>query len=318
MAQLSCLCRTATTFKPAGELDEDALRQFLARMVDARVGVYLASAGSGESHSMTRDEIRRVYEIGVEVCKGKVQVNANPPEQHSARATREQTMLAVESGVETVNVYGPASWHGFKPNELEYFAYYDDVLAGIHHPLAIAPNPVIGYTPTPDAIAKVCDKYHQITAVNLSGVGTDYFIQLKAALKRSDVEIYVASPDSFFTMALGATGMISMEANILPKTFRAYLDYFSAGEYDKMAPIYSDISRFILYVRKWQSSTPRWLKMAMKILALPGGEGGPREPYRMLPEPEVENFAKGLAQLNIPELNELLKRGRYAAREPGR
>jgi hypothetical protein len=93
MSGMTCLCRTATTFKPSGELDEDALRRYLQRLVDSKIGIYLASAGSGESHAMSRDEIKRVYEIGLEVGKGKVQVNANPPEQHTAKATREQTLL---------------------------------------------------------------------------------------------------------------------------------------------------------------------------------------------------------------------------------
>ena len=70
----SMICRTATTFTPDGELDEDALRQFLQRFVNAKLGIYLASGGSGEGHALSLDEIRRVYEIGVEVCRGKVAV----------------------------------------------------------------------------------------------------------------------------------------------------------------------------------------------------------------------------------------------------
>ena len=304
MTSLTCLCRTATTFRRDGALDEDALRRFLQRLVDAKLGLYLASAGSGESHSLDKSEIRRVYEIGVEVGKGKVQVNANPPEQHSARATREQTMLAIESDVEVVNVYGPASWHGFKPTEQEYFAYYDDVLRGIDHPIAIAPNPTIGYTPTPAQIAEVCRRHPQVTTINLSGVDKDYFIDLKIAMTRPEVEIYVPFPDSFFTLKLGATSLVSMEGNVLPKTFRRYLDAFEHGRFDEMAQLYSDISRFIRYVRKWQSSTPRWLKMAMFVLDLPGGAGGLREPYRMPPDDEVRRFAAGLMKLDIAEINQ--------------
>ena len=302
---LTCLCRTATTFGKGGEgVDEDAMRRFLQRFVDAKLGVYLCSAGSGESHSMTREEIKQVYEIGVAVGKGKIQVNANPPEQGSAKVTREHTLLAIEAKVDLVNVYGPASWHGFKPTEQEYFAYYDDVLRGISHPIAIAPNPTIGYTPTPTQVAEVCRKHTQITAVNLSSLDKDYFIELKAAMTRRDVEIYVPFPDSFYTLQLGGAGMVSMEGNILPKTVRRYLDLYEQGKYAEMAAIYEEISRFIRHVRKWQSNTPRWLKMAMRELKLPGGEGGVREPYRMPPDAEVKRFMDGLLALNIPEITE--------------
>ena len=307
MSTLTCLCRTATTFTKTGALDEVAFAEFLQRFVDSGLGVYLASAGSGEGHALNREEIKRVYQIGVEVCKGKVQVNANPPEQHTARLAREQTMLAVECGVDVVNVYGPASWHGFKPTDQEYKAYYADVLNGIKHPIAIAPNPVIGYTPTPAAIADICGTHGQVVAVNLSGVGVDYFIELKDRMPRQDIEIYAPFPDSFNMLQLGAAGLVSMEGNILPKTFRHYLDCYTKGQHAELATTYAQINRFIRSTRRWHSSTPRWLKMAMKIFKLPGGEGGVREPYRMPDDAELGKFTQALLALNIAEINDMAK-----------
>ena len=308
-APLTCLCRTATTFVPDGSLDEEVFTAFLQRFVDAGLGVYLASAGSGESHAMTRDEIRRVYQIGVAVGKGKgkVQVNANPPEQHTARMAREQTLLAIECGVDVVNVYGPTSWHGFKPNDQEYRAYYADVLTGIHHPIAITPNPVIGYTPTPAAIADICRQYGQVTAVNLSGVGIDYFIELKDRLPRADIEVYAPFPYSFNMLQLGATGMVSMEGNILPKTFRRYLDCYASGQYEEMARLYADINRFICATRRWHSSTPRWLKMFMRVFKLPGGADGLREPYRMPDDTEQARFTEAMLGLGIAEIDAMAR-----------
>lgn len=302
MSTMTCLCRIATTFTQSGELDEAAFRQFLQRFIEAKLGVYLASAGSGEGHALKWEELKRVYAIGVEECKGKIPVNANPPEQHTARMAREHTLLAVAANVDVVNVYGPASWHGFRPTDQEYMAYYDQVLNGIHHPIAIAPNPVIGYTPSPASIVAVCDKYHQVTEVNLSGVGTDYFIELKGLMRRTDVGIYVPFPDSFNMLQLGGTGLISMEGNILPKTFRRFLDLYEQKNFSEQALIYSDINRFIRYVKKWHSSAPRWLKMAMRVLKIPGGEGGMREPYRMPPDQEVRNFTDGMLRLGLPEI----------------
>ncbi|MEJ0097561.1 MAG: dihydrodipicolinate synthase family protein [Bauldia sp.] len=103
------LCRNATTFARNGDIDEDAFRAFMQRFVDADVGVYIGTAGSGESHALSRDELFRLYSIGVEVCRGKVPVNANPPEQHTAKATLEQTLVAAKAGVDVVNIYGPAA-----------------------------------------------------------------------------------------------------------------------------------------------------------------------------------------------------------------
>tara|TARA_B100000315_G_scaffold254843_1_gene296760 strand:- start:747 stop:1691 length:945 start_codon:yes stop_codon:yes gene_type:complete len=304
MSNLTLLCRNATTFTKSEGLDEEAFREFLQRFVDARLGVYLASGGSGEGHALSRDELRRVYKIGVEVCKGKVPVNANPPEQHTAQATIEHAKLAVEAGVEVVNVYGPASLHGYRPTDAEFTGYFDEVLGAIKHPVAIAPNPVIGYTPRPALIAGICDRFSQVVAVNLSGLDDTYFIDLKDLIKR-DVGIYVPLPGSLHTLALGATGLLNPEANIIPKTFRRYLDLYESGDFDALGRVYADLQRFNRHVGKWHSGSPRWLKMTMKVLKLPGGEGGVRLPYLMPEDDEAESFTDGLLRLRLPEIDEL-------------
>ena len=45
--------------------------------------------------------------------------------------------------------------------------------------------------------------------------------------------------------------------------------------------------------------------MAMKVLKLPGGDGGARGPYLMPPDDEVQKFADGLLRLRLPEIDEL-------------
>lgn len=306
MPNMTLLCRNATTFTKTKEFDEQAFRKFLQRFVDARLGVYLASGGSGEGHALSRDELRRVYQIGVEVCKGKVAVNANPPEQNTAQATIEHAKLAVEAGVDVVNIYGPASWHGFRPTDAEYTAYFDQVLSVIKHPVALAPNPIIGYTPRPALIAGICNQTSQVAAINLSGVGDTYFIELKDALKR-DVAIFVPFQSSLHTLTLGATGLLGAEANIIPKTFRRYIDHFESSDFAGLGKVYADLQRFNRYVAKWHSSSPRWLKMAMKVLKLPGGEGGARGPYLMPLDDEVQRFTDGLLRLRLPEIDDLAR-----------
>jgi 4-hydroxy-tetrahydrodipicolinate synthase len=306
MSKIPLLCRTTTPFGADGSFDEQVIRKFLQRAVKSHIGAYLGSGGSGEGHALLPDELSRLYKIGVQVCGGKVPVNANPPEQHTARATIVQTQRAVDAGVEVVNVYGPASWHGFKPTDGEFFAYYDEVLSAIKHPLAIAPNPVIGYIPTAKSMAEVARRHKHVVAINLSGLGMPYFVQLKDALTRP-VDIYVPI-DGFVEMyKLGAKGLVAAEANIIPKTFRRFLDLCKADRLDEMVVEYTYISRFISHVRRWQSSTPRWQKMAMKLLNLPGGEGGLREPYRMPDEAEQKQFLDGLLALHIPEVSDLAK-----------
>ena len=235
---------------------------------------------------------------------GLVQANANIPEQHTPRATKEHAALAVGAGVDIINLYGPAVSHGYRPTDLEYLAFYDDVLSEIKRPVALAPNPVIGYTPRAALVVEVAHKHPQVVAINLSGLGDSYYIQLKERLERP-VDIYVPTGACLETLAMGAAGVLSANANIIPKTHRKMLDAYGRKDLTTFAECYEQVERFDRFVKKWHSAGPRWQKAVMKLLRLPGGEGGVRPPYLMLEGDELAGLASGLLALGIPELDEL-------------
>jgi dihydrodipicolinate synthase/N-acetylneuraminate lyase len=301
---LGSFCRIATPFTKSGEIDETALRKLLQRFVKSRIGIYLGSAGAGETHALRWEELERIYEIGLVECKGKIPVYANPPEQYTVRATREYISQAIDAGCELVSIYGLASRHGMKPTDLELGLYFKEVLAGIKHPMSIAVNqPITGYMPKASLIAEVCNRHRQVEAINLSYGGDAFFLQLKDRLKR-DIPIYVHLNGSVSKLMMSARGVFGTEANIIPKTQRRYLEAFESRNFGEVARITTHIVRFADLVSQWSPSVPRALKMAMRFLKLPGGEGGLREPYRMPPPEEYRRFTTALMRLGIPEIEE--------------
>jgi 4-hydroxy-tetrahydrodipicolinate synthase len=303
---LQLVSRAATTFGTDGAFDEDAQRRYLQRYIDARLGVFMGSGGSGEGHALTMDELQRVYACGVAACKGKIPVWANPPEQYTARQTIEHSKLAAEAGCEVVNVYGLAGLHSMRPTEYELQCYFDDVLGALNFPVSLAAQPLVGYTIRPEMLAELCNRYQQVVAINLTGVNDIYFLRLKDALRR-DVGLYVPIPGAAYTLGLGATGLLGTEANIIPKTYRRFMDAYESKDMAAMAQAYGEIQRFLSYVSKWNPGPTRWIKMCMKVLKLPGGEGGVREPYRMPPEEEMQSFTAGLLKTGIPEVMEMAR-----------
>jgi 4-hydroxy-tetrahydrodipicolinate synthase len=314
MATIDLLARNCTLFTADKALDEEGYRRSLERFVEFRVGPFLASGGSGEANSLSWEEVRRVYEIGVAVCKGRVPVYANMPEVRSAQEAIDFSKLAIECGVDVVNLYGPAALHGYRPTDGELTTYFDDVLGAIKHPVTLAPNPVQGYTPKASLMADLCNRYPQVVSVTLNGFDGDvYFIDLNDGIKRSGVGMNVPLAGSLHTLGLGATGLSCNQVNLLPKTVRRYVDLCERGELAEAHQIYADLHRFNRYVEQWRGA--RWQKMALKVFKLPGGEGGLRKPYLMPADEEVERFADGLLQLGLAEIDELAQaagRGRLA------
>ena len=303
MNKLGLLVRIPTPFLVSGGIDETALRLIIRSLIAQKCHVIAGSSGTGEGYALSRDELKRIFKISVEECRGKVRFYANPPENHTAKATREMIEMSAATGADIFTLFPLAGWHGMRPTDLELLAYYDAVLSGITLPIALVVHPLVGYTPTPALLAKVINKYPQITEFFFTGVGDDYFVRLTEMVDRK-IDFYTMFTASLQGLAMGSAGLIATEATIIPKTFRRYVDLYEQGKIDEMGRVYADIRRFLNYVSAWHPSNVRAIKMAMKVLKLPGGEGGLREPYRLPPDDEMASFTDGLLRLGVAEIND--------------
>jgi 4-hydroxy-tetrahydrodipicolinate synthase len=293
----------ATVFSPGGGIDEAGFRGYLQRQIDARLGVYLG--GNGETHAMSPDELRTMYRIGVETCQGKVPVHANLPEEHTADATIAQARIAIEAGATVLHLYTLEGRHGYRPNDRELIGYFDDVLSAIDHPVVIAVNPTMGYIPTSSVIAEIILRHPRIIGARLSAQQQIYLIDLQDKLGRPIEYHWQLGSGALDPLALGAT-LFAAEANIIPQTFRRFIDLRQEGRFDELGSVLADIRRFNQLIMRY-GPCARWIKMCMRILKLPGWEGGLRKPYLMPPEDELRAFTAALLRLRIPEIDAMAR-----------
>ncbi len=305
MSGLKLMCWTVTPFTVTGELDEEAFRWYLHRLSESKIGLYLASGGVGEAYTMSLTEIQRVYRIAVEECRGKVAIHANPPEQHTAKDALRHALLAIEAGCEAVNLYPPTSWHGYKATEEEQQAFLETLLSQINHPVVLCANPVVGYAPSLRVIADIARRYHQVIGIDVHDDEAS-LLNLKSLIRR-DIDYYSMLVGFVSKLVVGATGLIAPEANIIPKSFRQFLDLCDKRDWDALAPINAGLLRFTQLLDKWRPSTARPTKMVMKVLKLPGGEGGAREPNKLPSEDQLRILIDGLLRVGLPEIEELLR-----------
>jgi 4-hydroxy-tetrahydrodipicolinate synthase len=299
-------CRIVTPFAPAGALDLDACGPLLERFAAARIAVYLGSGGSGEGHALTPRELGELYAAGVRVSAGRIPVYANPPEQHTVAAAVSHARLAVDAGVELVNVYGPAGWHGYQATAPEYLAYLDAVLPAVEAPVALCPNPGLGYPVAAETVAEACARHAHVVAVNLNGVPPAYLARLRE-LTGGQVRLYADDGGLRGALQAGAAGFVSALPNLIPGTFRRYVDAVRGGRPDEEADLYGQIQRLRELTAQWPGGTPRWIKLALHALHLPGGRGGPRPPYLPITETAVRQFLADAGNLHIAEITEMLK-----------
>lgn len=294
-------CMASTPFTADDRVDEPGFRAHLRRLVGAGVGVYLASGGAGEGHAMTAEELARVYAIGVEECKGKVPVYANPPEPRTAKQMLAMMQSAVKAGVDVVQIYPVDAGHAMKPTYLEQETYYRELLDAVDHPIALSVHVYSGYIGPIPLFKALCRDYPNIVAINVMGTPIHYLVELRDAVGPK-VAIYTRMINIIEGMAIGCQGALAAEPNVIPKLCRSVVDHFQAGDAMKSGAALADVVRFASIVDRWSPSTARWVKMALKVLDLPGaGEGRLRRPYVLPVQKELDEMARLLKELRIME-----------------
>src|SRR5262249_25757901 len=139
--------------------------------------------------------------------------------------------------------------------------HFDTMLAAIDHPVSIGPNHVTVES-TPQTMAAIANKWPQVHTIMMMGQDDSYYVALRDALDR-DVQITVPllpPLNPLHSILLGADGVITNAASILPKTFRRYVDFLDNRDFDGVANVYRDLIHF----QQHSSRFRLWHKTAMK------------------------------------------------------
>src|ERR1700677_3791477 len=118
----------STPMDKDGNLNEEGIRRHLRRMVDAGIGVYLGSGGSGDGHALSPEEVGELCRIAVDECKGKIPVYCMSSESRTAKEMIAKGRQAIDAGVDLMQYYQVDLGHGRVRTRTEQEAYFRDVL----------------------------------------------------------------------------------------------------------------------------------------------------------------------------------------------
>ena len=241
-----------TNFDEHGNLDEDAWRLHCQRMVAAGIGMYAGGSSPGEQYNMTPKEVERVLAIAVEEMKGKVPVRAMGVEPRNAKQMMEFMDIALDSGVEAVQLYSLDLGHGNKPTltkggELETYLrtvieYVDKKSPGF--PIVPSSHTAMGYNHPVDLVERIVTDYENV--IGLSHTSPS-IMDLTDHIERvgDRIDIHVGGQMHALTaLAMGAAGFLTSDGNAIPKMSQAVIDHWRAGDYPKAFDAYHQIQRF--------------------------------------------------------------------------
>ncbi|HIC87027.1 MAG TPA: 4-hydroxy-tetrahydrodipicolinate synthase, partial [Aquificae bacterium] len=223
-----------TPFKN-GQIDEEALRNLVDFLIENKVEGIVPCGTTGESATLSYDEHIEVIKIVKDEAKGRCQIIAGTGSNSTNEAiylTKEAESLKVDGALLITPYYN-------KPNQEGLYRHFMAVAKNTKLPIVLYNVPSrTGVNMKPETVARLFKDCENIVAikeasgdVNLSG----------KILELTDGKISVLSGDDALTLPLisvGARGVISVTANILPYEVSEMVRYALNGDIQKARELY--------------------------------------------------------------------------------
>ncbi len=284
-----------TPFSEDGALDEAGLRAHLGRLRASGIGVYLAGSGSGEGYTLTRDERRRVLEIGAEELAGAVPVRAMGVEPRTATEVIQLAEDAVAAGVDATQVYSLDLGHGYLPTADEQRAYLRAVLDHAPGDLVLSTHQSVGYHYEPALLDEVLTEYPRVVGVNVTHRDLVYVAEVVDTV-RGRADVHVGGPmHAVGATALGATGYLSSEGNLAPRLCVALIECIDRGDRDAAAHVHREIIE--IHEATQALGGIVGAKAALRLLGAPGG--WPRAPRLPVAPERAQSLVDVLDRLGV-------------------
>ncbi|MBV8383014.1 MAG: 4-hydroxy-tetrahydrodipicolinate synthase [Planctomycetaceae bacterium] len=218
-----CTVALVTPFRD-GEVDDQALRQAVDWQIAQGTPVLSPVGTTGESPTLSHDEHERVIATVVERVAGRAKVLAGTGSNATAEAIR-LTRFAARAGADGALLVAP---YYNRPSQEGIYAHYARIAESVDLPLVLYNIPArTGRNVEPETIERLA-KLGPIVAVKEASGSLD---QVSDLMVRTDLTIL--SGDDSLTLpmlAVGAEGVVSVVANLVPRDVIALLDAFGRGD----------------------------------------------------------------------------------------
>ncbi len=218
-----CTVALATPFKD-GEVDEEALRAAVEWQIARGTPILSPVGTTGEAPTLSHAEHERVIAIVVETSAGRARVVPGTGSNSTTEAIR-LTRFAARAGADGALLVAP---YYNRPSQEGLFRHFAAVAEAVDLPIVLYNIPArTGRNVEPETIERLA-ALPTIVAVKEAAGSLD---QVSDVLDRT--ELTVLSGDDSLTLpmlAVGAEGVVSVAANIVPEDVRGMIDAFTRGD----------------------------------------------------------------------------------------
>jgi len=247
-----------TPFKD-GQIDEKKLQELVEWHISERTNGLVPMGTTGESATLSYEEHYKAIDIVVKQTKKRVPVIAGAG-SNSTREAIEMTTEAARLGVDAVLTVNP---YYNKPTQDGMKAHFGAIAKASTVPLVLYNIPGRSAVAlTVDTIVALAEKHQNIVAVKESTGSMDVTSEIIARLGK---KFSVISGDDSLTlplMSMGAIGVISVVANLVPRAVSDMVAAVMDGDWVKARDLH--LKLFPLVKAMFIETNPQPVKAAMK------------------------------------------------------
>jgi 4-hydroxy-tetrahydrodipicolinate synthase len=284
-----CTVALVTPFRD-GEVDEAALRRSVEWQIAQGTPVLSPVGTTGESPTLTHEEHERVIAIVVETSAGRAKVMAGTGSNSTAEAIR-LTRFAARAGVDGSLQVAP---YYNRPNQEGLYRHFAAIAECTDLPLVLYNVPArTGRNIEPETIERLA-AIGPIVAVKEAAGSLD---QVSELIARTNLTI-LSGDDSLTLpmMAVGAVGVVSVIANLVPRDVIALIEAFKNS---RLAEARAHHARLFPLCRDLLGLAPNPIPVKTALAILGRGNGEMRLPLCSLDERSHEALIKSLRNYGL-------------------
>lgn len=279
-----------TPFKN-GKVNEGKINELIEFHIKNKTSGIVPCGTTGESPTLSYEEHKKVIEIVVKVVKKRIPVIAGTG-SNSTEEALELTKFAKDAGVDAVLLVSP---YYNKPTQKGLYLHFKKVAENVDIPMILYNVPGrCGVNIEPETFAKLAQIKNIIGVKEASGS----LDQVSKIIGLCGENFDVLSGDDSLTlpmMAVGAKGVISVIANIVPEETAILVDSFLKGDIKEA----QDMHYKLLPIMKimFIETNPIPIKTAMNLAGMDVGEL--RLPLCEMEERNLEKLKEVLRKHNL-------------------
>lgn len=283
-----------TPFSHSGALESHLLTEHIDYLLEQGVHALAVGGSTGEFEALSFEELMSVYKLTMKHTGGRVPVVGGV----GGRSTQEAIHIAKAAqacGLDALLVF-PPHYFGYEFSEEEIFHYYHDVASA-------TPLPMILYnwrgktrvSLPPDLVARLSE-LPTIRYIKEATSDIRYVQHMLQATQNRITVICGWNTIALESLLMGAQGMFSGAANVLPEVMVTLYRLTTSHKYEEALQYYHQVLPLLVLLEE-QGRFVAGLKAAMRLRGRDGGF--PRRPYLPASDGEMALIKQALIKAGL-------------------